>query len=129
MFLRRPHHSHRPQNPQSHRQIEARAFLSYVGGREIDGDALVRIPEAGVHERALNPLPAFAHRRIRHPDGDEVAILARVHVHLDIDYVRIDPEDRGRAGAEEGHPNPSVLSVRLIASIFLKRRLSCRLGG
>src|ERR1700679_1035460 len=36
--------------------------------------------------------------------------------------MRVDPKDRGRTGTEEGHPNPSGPSIRLIASVFLERR-------
>ena len=93
--------AHRAQNPHGHRQIEAGALLAHVGRREIDGHGLIRIAEAGIDERGFDALTAFAHRRIRHPDHNEVARRAgRVHVDFDVDQVRVDAIDGGAAGFE-----------------------------
>jgi len=48
VFIAMAHGSHRAQDAQSHRQIETRAFLAHIGGRQIDGDGFVRVTEAGI---------------------------------------------------------------------------------
>ena len=96
--------SHRAQNAERHRQIETRAFLANIGRRKIDGDGLVGITESGIEQRGLDALAAFAHRRIRHADGDEIArVSAGIHIHLDVDQVRFDSKDSRAAGPEKGH--------------------------
>ncbi len=38
--------AHRSQDPQRHRQVEARAFLAHVGRSQVDRDRLVGVAEA-----------------------------------------------------------------------------------
>ncbi len=98
------HCPHRTQDPQRHRQVEARAFLANIRRREVDGDGLVRIAEARIEQRRFYALAALANRGVRHAYRDEIAgAAAGVHVHFDIDEMRLDPEDSGAAGPEQGH--------------------------
>ena len=92
-----------PRIPSAIGKVEPRALLADVGRREIDGDALLRIPEAGVHQRGLDALPALAHRHVGHPDHDGIPRVAGEHVDFDIDQVRIDAVDRGASRLEERH--------------------------
>ena len=104
VFVGAADRSHRAQDPESHRQIEPRALLAHVGRRQIDGDRFVGIAEAGIEQRGLDALAAFAHRRIGHADRDEIArAAAGVHVHLDVDQVRFNSKDSRAAGPEKGH--------------------------
>jgi hypothetical protein len=65
--------AHRAENRERHRQIEARAFLAHVRRRQVHRDRLAWIAETGIHQGGLDPLPALAHRRIRHADQHEIA--------------------------------------------------------
>ena len=103
MLIGRLRQAHRAQNPDSHGQIEPRAFLANIGRRQVDGDGFVGIAEAGVQQRRLDALPALAHRRIGHAHGDKIARRSVVHIHFDVDQVRFNAEDSGGAGSEKGH--------------------------
>jgi hypothetical protein len=104
MLFDASHRAHRAQYAHRHWQIEARAFLAYVGRREVNGNGVVGIAEAGVHERALDALPAFTHSGVGHADGDEIARRAGlVHVDFDIDQMSIDAVYGGAASLEQRH--------------------------
>jgi hypothetical protein len=49
----------RRENTERHGQIERRARLGDIRGRQIDGDALERKLETGVDQRGGDPLPAL----------------------------------------------------------------------
>ena len=57
---------HRAEDSQRHRQVEPRPFPAHVRGGQIHGNCLIRIAETGIDQCRFNPLPALAHRRIRH---------------------------------------------------------------
>ena len=98
------HGSHRAQNAERHGQIESRAFLADIGGREVDGDGFVGIAEARIEQGGLDALAALAHGGVGHADRDEIArVAAGVHIHLDVDQVRFDSKDSRTAGPEKGH--------------------------
>ena len=65
--------SHRAQNAERHGQVEACALLAYVGGSQVDGDALIGITESGIDECGLDALAAFADRHIGHTNHSGVA--------------------------------------------------------
>ena len=54
-----------------HRQVEPRADLAQVGGREVDGDALLRELVARVRDRRPHALARLADRLVRQPDDRE----------------------------------------------------------
>ena len=58
----------RGQHPQRDRQIEARPFFLYIGGREVDGRLAHRKFVAGVGERRGNAVLGFLDRRVRQAD-------------------------------------------------------------
>ena len=58
----------RRQDAERNRQVERRAGLAHVGGREVDRDAMRRELEAGVADRAAHAVAALAHARVRQPD-------------------------------------------------------------
>ena len=98
------HRTHRPQNPQRHRQVEAGPFLAHVGGRQVDGELLVGISEARIDQRALDALAALAHGGIGHADHHGIARVARrKHVDFDIDQVSIDAVDGSAARFKQRH--------------------------
>ena len=98
------HRPHRSQDSERHGQIEAGAFLANIGRSKIDGYRLVRIPEAGIQQRRLDPFAALAHRGVRHADRDEVARAPTgIHVHFDVNQVRFDAEHSRTASPKKGH--------------------------
>ncbi|HVN05029.1 MAG TPA: hypothetical protein VMT86_11465 [Bryobacteraceae bacterium] len=101
VFVRGLGDAHGAQDADGHRQIESSAFLAHVGRSQVDGDRLVGITEAGVEQRRLDALAAFAHCRVRHADRDKVARTAGVHVYFHVDSLRLDAKQRGRTGSKE----------------------------
>src|SRR4029434_3516292 len=97
----------RPQDPNGHREIERRAFLLYVRGRQIDRDALGRQDVAAVAQCGLDPLAALPDRRIRQPHGHEIQLLPRAEVHFDSNRVSLDTENGSGADPKE-HLRPLV---------------------
>jgi len=98
------HRAHRAQDPQRHRQVEAGPFLAHVGRRQVDGELFVRIPEARIDQRALDPLAALAHGGVGHADHHGIARVARrKHVDFDIDQVSIDAIDGSAARFKQRH--------------------------
>jgi len=53
------------ENAEGDRQIERRAFLAKVGGRQVHGDPVHGEGEAGVADRGAHALAAFAHGGVR----------------------------------------------------------------
>ena len=95
---------HGAENPDGHRQIEARSLFADVGRGQVDGERLVGVPEAGVHERGFDPLAALAHGYVGHSHGHGVlGIAGGVQVDFDIDQVSIDAVNGGAEDLEEGH--------------------------
>ena len=117
--------AHGAQDAHGHGQVEARAFLAYIGGGEIDGDALVGIAEARIDEGALDALAAFADGHVGHADHHGIPRVAGCeHVDFDIDQVSINAINRGTAGFEQRHENASVSGVdKALKYIW------CRYGG
>ena len=93
--------------------------LRTLAGARLMVTALVRISEAGIDQRRLDPLAALAHRRIGHADRDEVArCRARIHIHFDIDQMRVDAENGRAAGPKKRHTMFSGLPARFVAFLF-----------
>ena len=85
-----------PRIAERHGQIERRAFLADVGGRQIDRDGLRRrIIEAAIAQRGLDALAAFVHGIVRQAHDVEIARLAGPDVHLDLDEVGVDSKHGG----------------------------------
>src|SRR5579862_6239771 len=95
--------THGAEDSKGHRQIESSAFLAHVGRSEVDGHALAGIAEAGIDQGRFDALAAFSNGGVRHADGDELAAGAGIQVDFDVDQMRIDAEDGGRKGTEQGH--------------------------
>ena len=83
------------QNRKRHREIEGRAFLANVGGRQIDRDALKRKIVAAIFQRGLDAFAAFLHGDVGQADDIEIAGLARADVHLHFHEVGVDAKHRG----------------------------------
>jgi hypothetical protein len=116
------HRAHGAQDADGHGQIEAGAFLAHVGRGQVDGDAFVGVAEAGIDERALDALAAFADGDVGHADHYGVPRVAgREHVDFDIDQVSIDAIDRSAAGLEERHENDSGAGAAKLSTIFGER--------
>ena len=110
--------SHRTQDAERHGQIETRAFLADVGGRQVNGHGFVGVTEARIQQRGLDALPALAHGRIGHADSDEIArVAAGVHIHLDVNQVRFDSKDSRTAGPEKGHRLGSGYSTENVSRV------------
>ena len=59
------------QHADGDRQVEARARLAHVRGREVHRDALLREVEPGVQQRRADPLARLADGAVRQPDERE----------------------------------------------------------
>ena len=86
------------QQAERDRQVERRPRLAHVRWREVDGDAVRRKLEAGVPDGRSHAVAALAHGRVRQSHHREVGKPER-HIHLDVDRVGIDAEDRRAAQA------------------------------
>ena len=96
--------THCAQNGEGHGEIETGTFFAELSGGEIDGDGLVGVPEAGVHERGLDALTAFANRVIGGADQHEIAgHTAAEKIDLDVDGMGVDSVHGGTSGLEERH--------------------------
>ena len=90
VLIRAAHRTHCTQDRGRHGKIEARAFLAYIGGREINRDRFARVAEAGVQQGGLDALTALANCGVRHADGYKIPVCAgRIHIHFNIDDVGI----------------------------------------
>ncbi len=95
------------------RQVERRAGLAQLGGREVDRDAAWWMVEARVAQRPAHTLPRLRQRGVRQPDDREPG-QARGDVHLDADDPAGDADERGgQEGCEHerhgsrGHSPPA----------------------
>ena len=84
------------------RQVEARADLAQVRGREVDRDALLRELEARVRDRGAHPLARLPDRLVREPD-DREGRQADADVGLDPDPAGVDAVEREGGDAGEAH--------------------------
>jgi hypothetical protein len=93
----------RAQNADGDGQIEARAFLLEVGGRQVDGDVGGRNQIAGVLDGGPDAVASLEHRRIGEADGVEDVLLGNhaAVIDLDIDEVGVDAVDSRAVGLEE----------------------------
>jgi len=82
-------------NAQCDREIEARAFLLHIGGREVDRDVARRKPEAAVVKRGANTRIRFAHRRVGKSYQSEAGLRRLRCVDLDGDAYRVNSVSRG----------------------------------
>jgi len=90
----------RAEDAQRDRQVERRAFLAYVGRREVHGDAGERERVPGVLDRRVDALAALLHGPVRQPHGGEAGQAAG-DIGFDIDQLGVDPEHRGGRDAGE----------------------------
>ena len=67
----RRHLPARREHAHGDRQVEARARLAHVRGREVDGEPLLRELEPGVQQRGADALARLADRPVRQPDERE----------------------------------------------------------
>lgn len=82
--------------------------------REVDGNRFIGVTEAGIQQRRFDAFPALANGSVGHADGDEIAgATAGIHVHLDVDQVRFNPEDSRAARAKQGHTGEVVQAGRI----------------
>ncbi len=93
----------RAQNADGDGQIEARAFLFDVGGRQVDGDVRGRNQVAGVLDGRADAVAALAHRGVGQAHGVEVILVAdhATIVHLDINEVGVDSVNSRAVSLEE----------------------------
>ena len=91
-------------------QIEARAFLFPIGGREIDRDALLGHLITAVQDGRLYALAGFAHGRVWQAHDFERR-HAKAHVHLRAHRKAVDPGD-AKARDDVEHRNPVLSCVR-----------------
>ena len=70
-------------------QVETRAFLFHIGGREVDGSAAHGKFETGVDQRGGDAVARFFHRGVRQTDDDDEGV-ALTGIDLDFDGVGFD---------------------------------------
>src|SRR5262249_19328208 len=99
----------RAQDSERYRQIKARAFFLYVGGSQVDGDAMEREEKAAIVDGGANALARLAHCRVSQHDHREGGLRAvgraRGEVYLDFDVVSVDAEYSGAEHFEQ-HQEP-----------------------
>ena len=83
------------QNTDSDRQIERRALLPDVGGRQVYRDASRRYLESGIDERRTDPLAAFLDRARGQPDNRPLWKSLR-RVNLDDDIICVNADESSR---------------------------------
>ena len=82
--------------PQRHGQIERRAFLANIRGREIDGDEVGSGKiESAIAQRGADALAAFFHRNVREADDGEMTFEGGRNVDFDFNQIGVDAEDGG----------------------------------
>jgi hypothetical protein len=99
------------QNRKRHRQIERRAFLADIGGREVDRDAQDREIVAAIFQRCLDTLAAFLDSHVRQAHHIKIAGPPRADVNLHFDQIGVDAKHRG-AECLEMHVSTNVTRVR-----------------
>jgi hypothetical protein len=95
------------QNRKRHGQIERRAFLSDVGGRQIDRDAQNREIMAAIFQRGLDAFAALLDSHVRQAHHIKIPGPPRADVHLDFDQIGVDAKHRG-AECFEVHVSTNV---------------------
>ena len=93
------------QDPDRDREVERRAGLAQVGRREVDRDPPRRVDEAGVAERAADPLPGLLEGRVGEADDGEAG-QSRRDVDLDPDEPPIEAVER--RGRNDGQHAPQA---------------------
>src|SRR5450759_26803 len=118
--VQRLNRAHGAEDADSDGEIEAGAFLAYIGRGQVDGDAFVGVAEAGIDQRALDTLAAFTDGDVGHADHYGVPRVARrEHVDFDIDQVSVDAINRSAPGFEKRHENDSGAASRRRSTIFV----------
>jgi hypothetical protein len=104
----------RRQDADGDREVEGGAFLSDIGGGEIDGDALQRERVARVGEGGVDAVPPFPDGALRQTDRHEGG-EAIGDVGLDLHQIGVDTEDGGGAHAGEHTPMVRVARPQVVA--------------
>ena len=103
---------------------QRRPGLRHVRRREVDGDPARRMHEAGVAQRAADPLARLADRRVAEPDDREPGQPGR-HVDLDADDPPVEGDERG---GEQGREHPATLRGRAYLRL-IPRDIDCPRDG
>jgi len=101
------------QQAQSDRQVEGSRLFRQVGRREVDHNAVDGSRVAAVNQGPLDAMRALLDGRLGQSDQDRFRQGARRDINLDLDRLRVDPEER--VGKEPGKHRP--------------RRAISRIGG
>ena len=91
---------HRRQNRERDRQVEMRAFLDQVGGRQVDGDPLRGQRQPQRRQRRAHPFPGLADRLVRQADDGKGGNAGGQRT-LDLDETGLDPVKRHRVGPRD----------------------------
>ena len=86
-------HVLRCENSQRQRQVERRAFLARVGGREVDSHLARRKFEARIFQSRLDPIERLLDRTLGQPD-ESMRRDARADIDFDFDRKRINANQR-----------------------------------
>ena len=94
---------------QCDRQVERRAFLADVAGREVHERESLGMAESGCVKRAANAFLALADRRVGESDDGNIDSFARTgRVDFDLDRDGVDPEKRGGVCSRKHSFTPSA---------------------
>jgi len=100
------------------KQVEVTAFLTQIGGRQIDGDAFGRQRQAHGSERRAPPLTALPDRLVGQPDNGKRR-QPGTHLHLDIDVQHRDATKGYRVRARDQINRPyfccAIVGVEILA--------------
>jgi len=113
------------ENAQRHGQIEGRAHLADLGGRQIDGDPVHGEFEPRVADRRPHAITALAHRGVGEAHRRERR-QARRHVDLYEDVVGLDAEHGGRSHARQHDPSLGTCGCPVNGSIRIHQGLEGR---
>src|SRR5690606_326295 len=118
--VRRAHTASR-QQPDGDREVQGRAALAQVGGRQIEHHVPRRKLEAAVRQRGPHSHPALAHRRLRQAHDLEAGDALR-EVDLDVHRPRVDPDhapcSRPRQHVGPLPHGPCRISARVISRTY-----------
>ena len=103
--------ANRRQQAESDGQIEVRAFLWKVGGRQIDRDPLRREREADRRQRGMYALSALGHGLVGQAD-DRESRQAGGKLHLNFNGTSFEPKERN-SGDSGRHPAPPLSSITI----------------
>src|SRR5256885_3091935 len=94
--------AHAADQPQSHGQVEGRAFLAHVGRGEINSYTLsMRELETAVSQRGLDTLAAFFDGIVWQTDDVEILHAGGTNIYFGLDHIRVDTVNRGAERFEE----------------------------